>query len=348
MSRENRQWRVAGYPEASEPIGEQHFELGSEKIPEPGDNEFLVRTICIAPGPAQRGYLDARYGGFFGSPLPLGAVMQGRGIGEIVASNHPDYKSGDIFVGSLGWQDYSVQTPRNKDFVFSTRTIREPVRPLSLHLGILGQAGGTAYFGLVEGAGIKAGDNVLVSAAAGGVGSVAGQIARIKGAESVVGVAGTDSKCGWLCSEVGYSAAINYRTENLQDRLAELFPTGIDVFFDNVGGDILNAALNHLAMHARIALSGFISTQYAEQTAGGPENYSQLIFKRARMQGFIYFDYWDRYEEAERELKKWFGEGQLVNTESVEQGLENMPACLASLFSGENRGIKICRVSADP
>ena len=344
----NRQWRVARYPKPDELIGAEHFEWTAEPVPAPADGEFLVRTICLAPGPAQRGYLEQSQAQFFGTPIPVGEVMRGRGIGEIVASRHPDYRDGDIFVGSLGWQDYSVQTPVGSEFVFSTRKINNPRSPLSLHLGILGQAGGTGYFGMLEGANIKSGDNVLVSAAAGGVGSIAGQVARIRGANKVVGITGTSDKCAWLRDTVGYSDAINYKTENLDARLHELFPDGVDVYFDNVGGDILNSALNHLAMHARVAISGFIATQYSPEHQVGPANYRNLVFKRARMQGFVYFDYWDRYDEAEQQLAEWYDAGLLINTEHLTDGLEHMPATLSGLFTGANRGIAICRVSPDP
>jgi len=344
VSDQNRQWRVARYPQADEAISNEHFAWGSEAVPVPGDGEFLVRTAFLAPGPAQRGYLDPDKGGLFDTPVPIGDVMRGRGIGEIVASRHPDYAAGEVFLGSLGWQDYSLQKPLGADFVFSTRKITKPRQPLSLHLGILGQAGGTGYFGMLEAAEIRAGDNVLVSAAAGGVGSVAGQIARIKGANSVVGIAGSDEKCAWLCKELGFSAAINYKTANLDEQLQQLFPQGIDVFFDNVGGTVLNTALAHIAMHGRIAVCGLIATQYASTPQPGPENYRYLVFKRARMQGFVFFDYWERYAEAEQALATWLDSGQLRNTEHVIAGLERMPAALAALFSGENRGISICSI----
>jgi NADPH-dependent curcumin reductase CurA len=344
----NRQWRVACYPKPNELISENQFTWASEPIPEPAADEFLVRTICLAPGPAQRGYLEQSQSQFFGEPIPIGDVMRGRGIGEIVSSRHPDYSEGDIFVGSLGWQDYSIQKPLGSEFVYSTRKIVSPRTPLSLHLGILGQAGGTGYFGMLENANIKHGDNVLVSAAAGGVGSVAGQVARIKGASNVVGITGSAAKCDWLCDEVGYTAAINYKTDNLDQELDRLFPDGIDVFLDCVGGEILDTGLKHLAMHARIAIAGFIATQYLPGPPTGPANYINLLFKRASMQGFVYFDYWDRYDEAETQLAKWYDDGLLLNTEYLTEGLENMPAALADLFTGGNHGIAICRVNADP
>jgi NADPH-dependent curcumin reductase CurA len=344
MTDTNRQWRVARYPEPDELISEAHFDWVTEAVPEPSEGEFLVKTCYLAPIPAQRGYLDEKQAALLGERLPLGSIMRGRGIGEVVASKHPDYSPGDIFVGSLGWQDYSIQRPLGKEFVFSTRKIFNPRSPLSLHMGILGQAGGTGYFGLLEGGQIKAGDNVLISAAAGGVGSVAGQIARIKGANKVVGLTGTDEKCAWLCDELGYTAAINYTSANLDEKLREHFPDGIDLFLDSVGGTILNTALGHLAMHARVAIGGYISTQYSADTSNGPSNYYNLLFKRARMQGFIYFDYWDRYDEAEQALCKWYDEGLLVNTEYLTEGLENMPAALSDLFTGKNMGIAICKL----
>jgi hypothetical protein len=343
----NRQWRVARYPRREEVIGREHFEWREEPVPVPADGEFLVRTLCLAPVPAQRGYLEQSHGAFLEN-IAVGDVMRGRGVGQVVASRHPDYAPGEIFVGSLGWQDYSVQRPRGAQFVFSTKKVRNPVRPLSMQLGMLGQAGATAYFGLLDVGALAAGDRVLVSAAAGGVGSMAGQVARIRGAGLVVGTAGSDDKCRWLVEELGYHAAINYRRENVRERLAELFPDGIDLFFDNVGGDILNEALGRLAMRARVVVCGFISTDYAPGPHHGPINYQCIVYKRARMEGYVVFDYWDRYAEAERELAAWHAQGLLRDCEDVAEGLEQMPAALASLFTGANRGIKICRVAPDP
>ena len=194
-----------------------------------------------------------------------------------------------------------------------------------------------------------AGDTVLVTAGAGGIGSVAGQIARIKSAKRVVGTTSTDKKCDWLCNKVGFDAAINYKTENFDERLATLFPDGIDVFFDNVGGEILNIGLTHLAMHARVVICGYISTDYVRGAVNGPINYRYLLARRARMEGFVNFDYWgDQYTEAEKALTDWYRQGLLVNTEDEVGGLENMPDALASLFTGGNTGIKMCRVAPDP
>lgn len=343
----NRQWRVARYPHPGELVGEQHFEWAEEPPAQPGDGEFLVRTVCLAPGPAQRGYLTARKDGFLQS-VDIGDVMRGRGVGQIVASRHPDYPVGEIFVGSLGWQDYSLQRPRGKEFVFSTKTVTDPIRPLSSELSFLGQAGVTAWFGLLETAAFRPGDSVLVSSAAGGVGSMVAQIARLKGANKVVGITGSNEKCRWLCENLGLDAAINYRTDNIDQCLAKLFPDGVDVYFDNVGGDVLNEALMHLALHARVTICGYISTNYATGPQHGPINYRRLLHSRATMRGFVVFDYWERWPEAERSLRDWYRTGQLVNCEDVDEGLEKMPDSLASLFTGANVGIKICRVAPDP
>jgi hypothetical protein len=196
----NRQWRVARYPKREEIISPDHFDWTSGSIPEPEDGEFLVRTLCLAPVPAQRGYLEKSHNSFLEN-IEIGDVMRGRGVGQIVSSRNPEYKEGEIFVGSLGWQDYSIQRPRGAEFVFSTKKVKHPINPLSTELSFLGQAGITAYFGLLETGQMKTGDNVLISAAAGGVGSTVGQIARIRGAAQVVGITGSDDKCnGWWTS----------------------------------------------------------------------------------------------------------------------------------------------------
>ena len=343
----NRQWRIAKSPNPEDVISADHFSWTEEAIPEPADGEFLVRTICLGTSPAQRGYMQPVDNKFLHG-LAIGEVMRGRGIGQIIASRHADYKQGEIFVGSLGWQDYSIQHPRGAQFMFSTKKLEHPIRPLSAELGVLGQAGVTAYFGLLEVGAMQAGDNVLISAAAGGVGCCVGQIARIRGAGKVIGIAGSDAKCRWLCDELGFDAAINYKAEDLQARISKLFPDGIDVFFDNVGGDILNTALGNLAMRARVIICGFISTNYTPGPHPGPINYTQVLRMRARIEGFVIFDYWERFAEAEQALMAWFKQGQLKSCEDIDAGLEKMPDTLSSLFTGGNMGVKLCRVAPDP
>lgn len=344
----NRVWRVARTPAPDEPISSGLFELREEPVPEPREGEFLVETLCLAPGPAQRAYISGGTRSGAASGLAPGDVMRGRGVGRVLRSRHPEYAEGDIVVGSFGWQEYSIQREHGADFVFSTWKLPDPVRPLSTALGVLGQAGVTGYFGLTEAGRLHPGDAVLVSAAAGGVGSVTGQIARILGASRVVGLAGGAEKCRWLTSELGFDAAIDYRAPGLDAALSEAFPDGIDLFYDNVGGEVLNTGLAHLARGARVVICGFISTDYAPAPPPGPINYRHLLYQRAEMRGFVFFDYWDRYAEAEAALTAWYREGRLRNCEEVVEGLERMPESLAALFSGGNRGIRIVRVRPDP
>ncbi|MFO1427090.1 MAG: NADP-dependent oxidoreductase [Steroidobacteraceae bacterium] len=345
----NRQWRVARLLQAGELVAPEHFVLAGEAVPEPGEGELLVRTLCLSAGPAQRGYIMAQdlKSGFLPA-LPVGSVMRGRGVGVIERSRHPQFAAGEIFVGSLGWQEWSIQRPRSADFVFSAKRVEDPVWPLSTELGIVGNAGVTAYFGLLDTGAMRAGERVLVSAAAGGVGSMVGQIAKLRGATQVVGIAGSDDKCRWLVEELGYDAAVNYKAQDVDVRLGELCPQGFDVFFDNVGGTILEQGLLHLAMHARVVICGWISSDYKGPPPPGPSSYRQLLYRRARMEGFVVFDYWRRYPEAERQLKQWYRAGRLCNSEQVLEGLECMPLALQSLFTGASRGIVNCRVAPDP
>lgn len=353
----NRQWRVKVAPDANEIIDKEHFEWVEEYIPELQDNEFLVKTICLAAVPAQRGYLETHKEEFMGN-LYSGEVMQGRGVGQIIQSRHPDYQVGKIFVGSLGWQEYSIQKPMSTISIqavksnlhkqWSSKIIQNPVKPLSLNLSLIGNTGVTAYFGITDIGKIKRGDNVLVTAAAGGTGSLAGQIAKDKGANLVVGTVGTEKKCNWICNKLGFDAAINYKTDDIEKSLQQHFPKGIDVIFDNVGGDILNTSLSHLALGARIVICGFIATDYKSGDLSGPINYREIVYKRARMEGFVVFDYWNRYAEAEEYLLDLYRSDKIKSTEDVSEGLETMPDCLKSLFTGSNQGQKICRVAPDP
>ena len=266
----NRQWRVARLVEPGELLGPGHFAWQEAPPPVPADGEVLMRTLCLSTSPAQRGYISINRSRQLLPDLAVGEVMRGRGIGVVVESRHPDFRPGELYDASLGWQDYSIQRPREPQSIFSIRRVDDPVRPLTTELGLLGNAGMTAFFGLLEVGQFRPGESVLVSAAAGGVGSVVGQLARIRGAAQVVGLAGSDDKCRWLVEELGFSAAINYKREDLGARLRELHPRGFDVYFDNVGGAILDTCLLHLAMRARVVVCGWISVDYAGGQAVGP------------------------------------------------------------------------------
>lgn len=338
----NRQWRLARAVQSGERIGAEHFVLGEQPVPALESGQILVRTHVLSSSPAQRSYVSLSRS--MHAKVGVGEVMRGRGVGVVVESRHEDFGVGAVVNGSLGWQDYVVMSPAApRSGILFLERIADPVRPLARHLGILGSAGATAYFGLLDVGELEPGNTVVVSAAAGGVGSIAGQIARIRGARAI-GIAGGAAKCRWIVEELGFHAAIDYLAEDVPARLAELCPNGIDVYFDNVGGAILDAALDRLAIGARVVICGFISTD-GDDTAAGPRGYKNLLRRRARMQGFFIFDYQSRMREAERALREWYEAGVLRPTEQEIAGLEHMPEVLQSLFTRTNRGVALCRVA---
>jgi NADPH-dependent curcumin reductase CurA len=324
----NRQIRLAARPQGE--IKPTDWEHAEAPLAEPGEGEFAGRTRFISVDPAMRGWLDDRPS--YLPPVGLGEVMRAGSIVEVTASNHPDFDVGDHVVGVFGAQEHVVSDGRG------ARKVDPSVAPLSTYLGALGSPGLTAYFGLFEVGALKDGDTVVVSGAAGAVGTVAGQIAKIKGCR-VIGIAGGPEKCAMLTGELGFDAAIDYRSQNVMAALRELAPGQIDVYFDNVGGDILDAALANLAMHARVVICGAISQYNVEGRSQGPSNYMMLLVRRSRMQGFLVFDYADRYGEAIAELAGWIAAGRLKVKEQVVRGtIDDFPATLQMLFRGENTG----------
>ena len=315
--------RPSGLPRPSD------WEFTSEDVPEAGAGQFVVAVSHLSVDPAMRGWMNA--GASYIPPVEIGAVMRAGGVGRIITSEHPGFAVGDEVTGLFGVQDYAVSDGRG------VMKLDTSLVPLPTYLGALGTTGLTAYFGLLDTGKAKEGDTVVVSGAAGAVGSVAGQIAKIKGCR-VIGIAGGPDKCRAVVEEFGFDAAIDYREPGLRRRLRELAPGGVDVYFDNVGGQILDDVLACLARGARIVICGAIS-QYNEDQVRGPANYMMLLVARASMTGMLVFDYADRYSEALAELGGWYQAGRLVSREQIVHGsVRDFPPTLLMLFEGANTG----------
>lgn len=339
MRNQNRQWVLANRPKAD--VTRDNFELKEQPIPQPGENEVLVRTLLLSFDPTQRGWLNDVES--YVPPVQIGEAMRAGGIGQVVDSNNPNFKPGDIVQGTLTWQDYCVVG----DGGMAPLSKVTGDHPLSHNMSIYGLTSLTAYFGLLDLGEPKEGDTVVVSGAAGATGSIAGQIAKIKGCR-VIGIAGGERKCNWLTEKANYDAAIDYKSENVEERLRELCPNGINIYFDNVGGEILDAALANLAQKARVVVCGGISSGYhGWGTDHPPKNYLNLILHSARMEGFLVLTYAARFGEALQDLGKWVQEGKLHFEEDIVEGLEKAPETLAGLFKGQNLGKLIMKV-ADP
>lgn len=332
----NRQWVLASRPTGM--VEPSCFELRSEDVPVPDEGEFVVRNLYLSLDPAMRGWMTDLPN--YVPPVGIGEVMRGACVGRVAQSRHPDYESGDLVVGVFGWQDYAISDGGG---ILPATKVPEGVPP-TVPIGILGITTLTAYFGLKEIAKPKEGETVVVSGAAGATGSVAGQLARIWGCR-VVGIAGGPEKCDWLTGELGFDGAIDYKNEHVRRRLRELCPDGIDVFWDNVGGEALEAALANLAMHARVVLCGAISTYNAAERPPGPSNYMNLLVRRSRMEGFVVFDYLARTDEALAELAPLIGEGKIRYREDVRDGLECAPQALVDLYTGANTGKLLVKIA---
>jgi NADPH-dependent curcumin reductase CurA len=334
---ENRQWLLRRRPEAL--VAVEDFEWKVAPRPAIGVGEVLVRTLLLSFDPTQRGWLNDAPG--YMPPVQIGEPMRAGGIGQVIESNRPDLQPGDIVQGTLAWADFVVSDGREM------RALRkvDASEPLTHWLGIYGVTGTTAYFGMLDVGALRAGDVVVVSGAAGATGSVAGQIARIQGASKVIGIAGGAEKCAWLTEKAGFDAAIDYRSEKIGKRLRELAPRGVDLFFDNVGGEALDAVLLNLAQRARIVVCGGISSGYGTSMPQGPKHYMQLVFKSARMEGFLIFNYAARMAEGVTALREWVHAGRIRFEEDVADGLENAPATLRRLFEGRNFGKQLLKVA---
>lgn len=332
----NQQWTVAAHPETV--LEAKHFGYREVPVPALEDGQALLRTHLLNIAPVMRMYM-MRGGAANETPLGLGDVIHGRGVAEVVDSRHPDFTPGSFVQGQIGWQTYKV-TRFTKEERF--RPLKRHGLPIHYALSALGMTGFSAYCGFVTRADAAHGDQVLVSGAAGGVGSLVVQMARILGAAQIVGIAGGSGKCA-LVRELGCDDAIDYKAEDVAARITECFPDGIDLYFDNVGGEILHAALDRLAMNARILLCGSIS-EYQRETPFAPSNYTNLRAKNADMRGFFVYNHAQEFDAAEAAMAAWIREGRLRVVADEIQGFENMPEALMGMFTataGGKRYVKL-------
>lgn len=333
--RTNRRILLARRPQGE--IEDACFRRDEVPAPSPRSGEALVRTLYLSLDPTIRGWMNEA--DTYLPAIGLGDVIRSGGVGEVVVSQSSRYRVGDLVFGMLGWQEYALA-----DEGLRAMQVLPPGIEPSDALSVYGITGVTAYFGMLDVGRPQPGETVLVSGAAGATGSVAGQIAKLTGCR-VVGTAGTPEKCRWVVDELGFDACIDYRREDVPKRLRETCPAGVDVFFDNVGGAILEAALDRLNDRARVVLCGGISAYNAVEPPPGPRNLMQLVIHRARMEGFIVLDYLHRFPEAMGKLGAWVGEGRIRYAVDVQDGLERAPQALRRLFTGENTGKLMVRVA---
>ncbi|HEY5339058.1 MAG TPA: NADP-dependent oxidoreductase [Rhizomicrobium sp.] len=326
MAATNRQWIYARKPNAQ--VGAEHFDLRETPIPALGAGDVLVHATHLSLDPASRAWMQ---GATYRSALNPGDVMAGWGVGEVVESRSDAFAPGDIVSGEFGWQEYSV-FPAHRLTKHDKRHKPEHI------IGVLGITGLTAYFGLLDVGRPRPGETALVSAAAGAVGAIAGQIAKIAGCR-VVGSTGGPEKCKWIVDELGFDAAIDYKTGNIDKALKAACPNGLDVYFDNTGGDMLTAALRRMNVNGRVSCCGAVSQYDTGTPSAGPAGVPGfLVTKRIRMEGFVVMDFYGRREQAEHALAKWVEEGKLKAPVDVVQGFEKMPTALAGMFAGKNKG----------
>ena len=337
MPKSNRQVRLksrpSGIPQA------EHFEIATAQLPEIADRQIMVRNEYLSVEPAMRGWVASTAN--YSTPVGIGEVMRAFSAGTVVASRHPNYREGDAVMGLLGWQEYAIT-----DGSAITRKVKENDLPLSLSLGILGLNGVTAYFGLLDVGQPRPGDTVVVSTAAGAVGSAVGQIAKLMGCRTV-GLTGGPVKCQLCREEFGYDEVIDYKVDGFAAALPAACPRGVDVYFDNTAGAISDAVLPQLAIGARVVICGTASVASWDPPPMGPRVERHLLVKRARMSGIIVFDYQHRYEEAIGRLASWVRDGRLRYREDIVDGIESCPGAIAALYRGENLGKRLIRLRHD-
>ncbi len=342
MRNSNRQWRLKRRPVGDVKAGD--LELVDSPKPVPGKGEMLVRNVYLSLDPTNRIWMSDMEQ--YMPPVAIGDVMRGGTLGVVEQSNADGFAVGDIVMpGMGGWQDYSIGLAVGP---FPAQKLPKiPGVPLSTFMSALGFTGATAYFGLLDLGQPKAGETVVVSAAAGAVGQIVGQIAKIKGCR-VVGLAGSDEKCRYVVKDLGFDACINYKKENVAAALKRACPNGIDVDFENAGGEILDAVLANINLKARIVVCGLISQYNATEPVPGPYNFANILMKRARVEGFIIIDYVPRFGEFAMQMAQWVMEGKVKDRVDIHDGLENAVTTLSNLFTGGNTGKLLVRVSPEP
>lgn len=335
MSEINHVWRLRKRPVGD--ISDDVMSFDEEPIPEPADGECLFRLNYLSLDATNRMWMsDVDQ---YMPPVAIDDPMRGVVCGTVVKSKNTAFKEGDIVSGLGIWADYQIGSPETVSLLGDTGSV-----PVIDAFGTFAIAGPTAYFGLLEITEPQPGETVVVSTAAGSVGSIVGQIAKIKGCH-VVGITGTDEKCQWITEELGFDQAINYKTENLSEALARACPNGIDVYFENVGSDILDTCLKHMNLYGRISVCGLIAHYNTSEEVPGPKNYPMILMQRLKVQGFIILDYMDRYPEAIAAVSQWMAEGKIKVRQDVVDGLENALETVKKLYTGANAGKLMIRVA---
>lgn len=334
----NRCWKLKSRPVGM--VSRENFEWAEEDVPPLQDGQFLVRNLYLSFDPTQRAWMA---GPTYLPEIGIGEVMRAGATGQVIESKNPDFKEGEFVTGGLGWQDYVVTDGKG---MLPLQKV-PPGVPLPMAMSVVGLTGLTAYFGMLRVGQPKAGETVMVSGAAGATGSVAAQIAKLKGAR-VIGIAGGPEKCAWLRDEAGLDGVIDYRSQDIAERTAELCPDGINIFFDNVGGETLDIMLANLALNARVVLCGAISQYNDKEPPPGPRNYTQLIIKRSRMEGFLILDYAADFPGAIMEIVQWVAQGKLKYQVDLQEGLENAPDTFQRIFTGKNRGKQLLKIAEAP
>jgi NADPH-dependent curcumin reductase CurA len=337
----NRQWLLEHRPEGA--VKPDDFRYAEASVPTPGDGDVLVRTLYFGYDASQRIWLTDD-GGYL-PPIQVGDAMRTMGIGQVVDSRHPDFKAGDVVEGFMTWQDYVIM---RADGWMPLRKLPQAPYPLSWNLGEFGVGGLTAYFGVTDRLQVKSGDTVVVSAATGATGSLVGGICKALGAQTVIGTAGGPEKCEWITGKAGYDAAIDYKNDDIATRLNQLCPNGVDAYFDNVGGDMLDTLLLHMAPFGRILICGAMSSGYTDVRLQGPTNYMRICTQMLTMRGILltFYDA-ERLQQGAEQLGQWVLEGRLHVEEHVADGFEQAPHLLPTLFSGKEPGKLVLKV-ADP